>query len=188
MPSQIKMSIYAKGFLAIYLAFKDFGQIFWSATKPVIILTDSKSVTRFFLTKLIPPPLRTACDFVLQFNYTIAHIPGKMNTAEDFLSPLEMVPNDKINIRIRENIPAKPIEVNHESTDIAQEEPVFVDIRDQHEITEKKLWKCKKETRNAIPNDPSDISVPSYHANELHKGTTIVNLPQLTKPSRILIE
>ena len=56
-PSQIKMSIYAKEFLAIYLAFKEFGHLFWSATKPVIIMTDSKPVTRFFPTKMIPPPL-----------------------------------------------------------------------------------------------------------------------------------
>ena len=56
-PSQIKMSIYAKEFLAIYMAFKEFGHIFWVATKPVIIMTDSKSVTRFFQTKMIPPPL-----------------------------------------------------------------------------------------------------------------------------------
>ena len=32
-PSQIKMSIYAKEFLAIYMAFKEFGHIFWGATK-----------------------------------------------------------------------------------------------------------------------------------------------------------
>ena len=39
-PSQIKMSIYAKDFLAIYMAFKEFGHIFWGATKPVIIMTN----------------------------------------------------------------------------------------------------------------------------------------------------
>ena len=59
-PSQIKMSIYAKEFLAIYMAFKEFGHVFWGATKPVIIMTDSKSVTRFFQTKMIPPPLWNA--------------------------------------------------------------------------------------------------------------------------------
>ena len=123
--SQIKMSIYAKEFLAIYMAFKEFGHIFWGASKPVIIMTDSKSVTRFFQTKLIPPLLWNACDFVLQFNFTIAHIPGKMNTAADFLSRLEMDPNEKIILKIREDIPTKPIEVNIESTGIAQEETAF---------------------------------------------------------------
>ena len=95
-PSQMKMSIYARELLAIYLAFKEFGHRFWGATKPLIIMTDSKSVTRFFQTKMIPPPLWKACDFVLQFNFTIAHNPGKMNTAEDVLSHLEMNPNEKI--------------------------------------------------------------------------------------------
>ena len=33
---------------------------------------------------MIPPPLWNACDFVLQINSKIAHIPGKMNTVADF--------------------------------------------------------------------------------------------------------
>ena len=47
-PSQIKMFFRAKEILAIYMAFEEFGYIFWGATKPVIIMTESKSVTRFF--------------------------------------------------------------------------------------------------------------------------------------------
>ena len=47
-PAQLKMSIYAKEFLAIFFAFNEFGHIFWGTPKPVIILTDNKSVTRFF--------------------------------------------------------------------------------------------------------------------------------------------
>ena len=83
-PAQIKMSIYAKEFLAIYFAFKEFGHIFWGAPKPVIILTDNKAVTRFFQTKIIPPALWNACDYVIQFNFVIAHIPGAQNTAADY--------------------------------------------------------------------------------------------------------
>ena len=181
------MSIYAKEFLAIYMAFKEFGHIFWGATKPVIIMTDSKSVTRFFQTKMIPPPLWTACDFVLQFTFTIAHISGKLNTAADFLSRLEMDPDEKIFLKIKEDIPTKPIEVNFEFTGIAQEEPVFFDTTDQEQTTDKKLWNLKEEARNAIPNDPPVITVSCYYANDLHKDTTIVNIAQLTKPSRILI-
>ena len=98
-PSQIKMSIYAKVFLAIYMAFKEFGHIIWGSTKPVIITTDSKSVTELFKAEMIPPPLWKACDFVLQFNFTIAHIPGKLKTAADLLFRLEMDPNEKINFK-----------------------------------------------------------------------------------------
>ena len=138
------MSIYAKEFLAIYMAFKVFGHKLWGATKPVIIMTDSKSVTRFFQTKMIPPPLGNACDFVIQFNFTIEHIPGKMNTAADFLSRLEKDPNEKINLKIREDIPTKSIEVNIESTGIAQEKTVFFDPRDQQETTKRNFGNVKK--------------------------------------------
>ena len=171
------------------MAFQDFGHIFWGATKPVIIMTDSKPVTGFLQTKLIPPPLWNACDFVLQFNFTIAHIPGKMNTAaDDFLSRLEMDPKEKIILKIREDIPTKPIEVNIESTGIAQEEMVFFDPTNRQETTEKELWTRKEEARNAIPHDPPVITVSCYYTNDLHKDTTIVNIAQSTKPSRILNE
>ena len=170
------------------MASKEFGHLFWGAIKPVIIMTDSKSVTRFFQTKMIPPPPWNACNFVRQFNFTIAHIPGKMNTAGDFLSRLEMDPNQKLILELREDIPTKPIEVNIESTGIAQEEQVFHDPTDQQETTEKELWTRKEEARNSIPNDPPVATVSCYYANDLHKDTTIVNIAQITKPSRILIE
>ena len=48
-----------------------------------------------------------------------------------------MDPNEKIILKIREDFPTKPIEVNIESTGIAQEEPVFFDTTDQQETTEK---------------------------------------------------
>ena len=147
-----------------------------------------KSITRLFQTKLILPPLWNACDFVLQFSFTIAHIPGKLNTATDFISPLGMDPNEKIISKIGEDIPKKPIEVNIESTGIAQEEPVLFDTTDQQETTEKELWTRKKKARNAIANEPPVNRGSFYYANDLHKNITIVNIAELTKPSRILIE
>ena len=157
-PSQIKMSINAKEVLAIFLAFKQFGHIFWGATKPVIIMTVSKSVTRFFQTKMIPPPLWNACNFVLKLNFTIVHIPGKMNTAADFLSLLELDPTEKIFLKIREDLPTEPIEVNIECTGIAQEEPVFFDTADQEETTEKELWNVKK--KHGMPY------LPTHHSSQ----------------------
>ena len=75
-PAQLKMSIYSKEFLAIYMAFLEFAHILWEATDPTIVLTDNNSVTRFFQTKATPPSLSNACDYVLQLNFKIAHIAG----------------------------------------------------------------------------------------------------------------
>ena len=78
--------------------------------------------------------------------------------------------------------------MNIESTGIVQEETVFFNPTDRQETTEKELWKRKDEVQKAIPNEPPVITVSSYYANDLHKDTTILNIAQLTKPSRILIE
>ena len=94
----------------------------------------------------------------------------------------------KIILKIRGDIPTKPIEVNIESTGIEQEKPVFFDTTDQQETTEKELRSRKEEARKPIPHDPPVITVSCYYANDPHKDTAIVNIAQLTKPSRILIE
>ena len=111
-PSQLKMSIYAKDFLAIYYAFKEFGHIFWGTPTPVIVLRDNKLVTRFFQTKILPPPFWNPCDFVIQFNFTIAHIAGRNSTAADYLSRMEIDPTEKLVLKIREDVETQPIEVN----------------------------------------------------------------------------
>ena len=77
--------------------------------------------------------------------------------------------------------------MNIEPTGIAQEELFFYST-DQHETTGSELWKRKQKTQNAIPYNPSIITVSCYSAKKLHKDTTVLNIAQLTKPSRILIE
>ena len=87
--AQLKMSRYSNEILTTYMAFFEFANILWEATKPTFVLTD-KSVTRFFQTKAIPPALWNASDYVLQFNFKTAHINGSVNTADDFLSRFEL--------------------------------------------------------------------------------------------------
>ena len=64
-----------------------------------------------------------------------------------------MDPNVKITFKIGEDVATNTVEVNVESTGIAQEEPVFSDTTDQQETTEKEVWKRQEDTRNAIHND-----------------------------------
>ena len=124
-PAQLKMSIYSKEFLAIYMACREFAHILWETSKPTIVLTDKKPVTLFFQTKAIPPSLWNACDYVLQFNFKIAHIAGSVNTAADFLSRLELRVTEKIHLKIREYFQTTPIEVSIPSSDVADEEQFF---------------------------------------------------------------
>ena len=165
-PAQLKMSIYAKEFLAIYFAFSEFGYILWETELPTIILTDNQSVTRFFKTKLIPPPLWNACDYVLQFKFTMAHIAGKMNTAADFLSRLEYLPKEKIQLKIRDDVTITPIEVNIQNFGTAEEDQIFFEPDD--DVTEEQLWERKKQLRDANKPIPAQIDL-----NELEPITSI---------------
>ena len=107
------------------MAILEFAHILWEATKPTIVLTDNKSVTRFFQTKAIPPALWNACDYVLQFNFKIAHIAGSVNTAADFLPRLKFNITEKIRLKIREEIQTTPIEVTTSSCYVVEEEQFF---------------------------------------------------------------
>ena len=82
------------------MEFLEFAHILLETSKPTVVLTDNKSVTRPFQTKALPPSLWKACDYVLQFNYKIAHIAGSVNTAAENLSRIELKVTEKIDLKI----------------------------------------------------------------------------------------
>ena len=129
------------------MAFHEFAHILWEATKPTFVLTDNKSVTRFFQTKAIPPALWNECDYVLQFNFKIAHIDGSVNTAADFLSRLELRVTEKIRLKIREDIHTTPIEVTTSSSDVADEEQFFFTHADDTNESEEQTLERKERSR-----------------------------------------
>ena len=164
-PSQLKMSIYAKELLAIYFAFMECSHILWGSSKPTIVLTDNKSVTRFFQTKMIPPSLWNACDFVLQFHFKIAHVPGRMNRAADFLFRSDISPKEKVLLQIREDIQTTPIQVNIQSSDI-QEEDQFYFLQEDDSETEDDIWERKQRGRRKIYNPQEQQTDPQTDTNE----------------------
>ena len=164
-PTQTKMSIYAKEFLSIYFAFVEFGHLMWGSKFPVIVFTYNRSVTRFFQTKMIPPALWNACDYVLQYNFVIAHVAGSMNTAADFLSRTEVAPTEKLELTVRNDIHTKAIEVNIQSSGIAEEEQIY--ILPEDEIDENQLWQEKQNIRNQAQTETHNE--PENNISELQQ-------------------
>ena len=146
------MSLHSKEFLAIPMAFLEFAHILWEATKPKLILTDNKSVTRFFQTKSFPPSFWNACDYVLQFNFTLAHITGSVNTAADFFSRLELKVTEKFYLKILEDVQATLIEVTTSSSDVAVEEQFFFTQADSQDETEEQIpqRKTRSQKKTAV--------------------------------------
>ena len=178
------MSIYGKKFLAIYYAFNEFGHFFWKTPKSITILTDNKSVTEFFRTKIIPPALWNTCDYVIQFNFVIAHIPWKTNTAADYLSRMEMDPKEKLTLKIREVIETRPIEVKIQSASVAGEEQVFFTEHDDE--TEAQIWERKKQNRNKTIDQEVVIQIDAISENIVDEITNFTQ--KIRRTNQILLE
>ena len=110
--SQLKMSTYCKEFLALYFALEYFSHFIWGAEKPVIILTDNKSLTSFFQSKSLHPALWNFMDRVIAYNIVLAHIPGRANAAADFLSRMQTDPTQSLELQLLDSIPLKHIEID----------------------------------------------------------------------------
>ena len=192
-PAQLKMSIYSKEFLAIYMAFLEFAHILWEATKPTIVLTDSNSVTRFFQTKAIPPSLWDACDYVLQLNFKIPHIAGSVNTAADFFSRLELKVAEKIRLKIREDVQTTPIEVTTASSDVADEEQFLFAHTDDQDETEEQILQRKEQSQEkaaewVVNQEPPSMKPSIKEFTKIDGNTTAYSLHGIKADARTQVE
>ena len=119
---QMSLTLYAKEFLAMQSAFDKFGYILWGTNKPIIVIRDNKALIRSFHARHIPPSLWNFCDQTLQFNFILAHVPGVENPAVDYLSRLEIRPDERVHLKLTDSIPVHHIEVDIASKTPKQEE------------------------------------------------------------------
>ena len=57
------------------------------------------------------------------------HVAGTQNTAADFLSRIDLNPKERIELKQRDDITIRPIQINLQSTYIADEEELFFPSR-----------------------------------------------------------
>ena len=187
-PAQRKMSIYCKEFLATYHAFLEYSHILWEATLPTLVMTDYRSVTTFFQTKVIPPTLWNACDYILQFNFHIMHVAGTQNTAADILSRIDLNPKERVELKIREDIIIRPIQVNLQSTDVADEEQLFF-LPDETIETEEETFKQKEQARqNARDEETTTIKLAIKETTTIPKNKASYTFGAKKEDARIRVE
>ena len=117
--------------------------------------------------------LWNACDYVIQFNSSIAHIPGKNNTAADYLSRLEIGPKEKLILRIREDISTTLIELNVQLAGVTEEDQIF--YTDEGKETEEHFWKRKQDARSNPTNQLPDIPLLAVTAFPLFQFKKIIH-------------
>ena len=192
-PAQLKMSIYSYEFLAIHMAFVEFAHNLWEASQPTVVLTDDKSVTRFFQTKAIPPSLCNACDYVLQFNFKLAHITGSVSRAADFLSRLELKVTEKIYLKIREIVQTTHIQVSTSSSDVVDEEQFLLtqadsqDETEEHILLQKEQFQ-KKEADWLVNQEPSSMRPTIKQFTKIDGNTTSYSINGIKTNAQIRVE
>ena len=124
------------------------------------------------------------CDYVIQFNFVVPHIPGAQNTAADYLSRLEADPMDKLVMKIREDVQTLPIEINVQSAGVSQEEQIFYTNDDDE--TEEQFWARKEAIRkNPAPDEPT-FTTQTLSTNLVKQHPDIQ--VRLRKTNQIIIE
>ena len=90
------------------------------------------------------------------------------NTAADFSSRLELTPKEKVEMKLRDDILTSAIEVNLQSTDVADEEQLFF-LRDEEEGSEQGIFARKTLSKQRAINE---------HRKEMStKITEIIKIP-----------
>ena len=159
----------------------------WETTLPALVMTDNRSVTRFFQTKAIPPTLWNACDYVLQFNFHIMHVAGTQNTAADFQSRIDLNPKEIVELKIRNDITNQPIQVNLQSTDVADEEHRFFLPEETIETEEEILLQKERARQNARDEETTKI-LPIKETTPIPKNNASYTFGAIKEDARIGVE
>ena len=98
------------------------------------------------------------------------HVTGSPNTAADFLSRLELTLKEKVQLKLHDDILTSPIEVNLQSTDVADEEQLFF-LPDGEEESELEIFARKVLSKQrSIEDHKKDLST---------KMTKVIKIPLL---------
>ena len=112
----------------------------------------------------------------------MAHIPGKNNTAADYLSGMEMDPTEKLIPKIREDVETRPIEVNVQSAGVSEEEQVFFTEEDSE--TEEQIWERKQQSEKGLMVPETVIQIDTISENTVEEITNFTQ--KLRRTNQIL--
>ena len=148
----------------MHLAFDEFAHIIWGVKKPIIVMTDNEALTRFFQSKRIPAKLWNYCDQALQFDFVLAHVPGTENPAAHYLSRLDINPQDRIHLKLNDQVP-----VYHMELDLAAKKPRQDDSEKNYDPDEANYVRTTADNPNlqSLHN-----SVPQSRNSPMNQTTT----------------
>ena len=112
------------------------------------------------------------------------HVAGSQNTAADFLSRLELTPTEKVQLKLRDDILTSPVEVNLQSSDVADEEQLFF-LPDDEEESEQEIFARKALSKQrAINENEMDISTKVTEVIKIPLNSTVYTFGAIKASAR----
>ena len=75
-------------------------------------MTDIEALVKFFQAKQIPPKLWIFWDQMLQFSFSVAHVPGTEILGVDYLSRLIIELQQRVYLKLTDNMPVYHIKID----------------------------------------------------------------------------
>ena len=130
---------------------------------------------------------------MLQFNFKIAHITGSVNKAAEFLGRLELLLTEMISLKLREDVQTTRIEVTTSSSDVADEEQLFLTQADGEDETEEQTPERKEQTRTKATEwvtheEPSPMKPFLEEFTKIDGNTTSYSIHGIKANARTRVE
>ena len=116
------------------------------------------------------------------------HVAGTQNTAADFLSRIDLNPKERVQLKIRNDITIQPIQVNLQSTDVADEGQLFFFPEETIE-TEKEILLQKEQARqNARDDEATKIKLSIKETTPIPINKALYTYGAIKEDAHIRVE
>ena len=113
------------------------------------------------------------------------HVAGSQNTAADVLSRLELTPKEKVQLKLRDDILTSPIEINLQSSDVADEEQLFF-LPEEEEESEQEIFARKAQSKQRAQEDhEKDLSTKVPEIVKLPLSSAVYSFGAIKEHARI---
>ena len=148
---------------------------------------------RFFQTKANPPALWNACDYMLQFDFKIAHIAGSVNTAADFFFRHELKVAEKKRLKIPKDIQTTPIELTTSCSDVVDDKKFFFTQADNNDESEEQTYERKAQSKQnaeqwALNEESPFLKTRVKEFTNIDGNTTSYSMNGIKANARIRVE
>ena len=115
-------------------------------------------------------------------------VAGTQNTAADFLSRIDLNPKQSVELKIRNDITIRPIQVNLQSTDVADEEQFFFFPDETIETEEERLLPKEQARQNACNEETTKLKLANKETTPIPIIKASYNFGAIKEDARIRVE